>query len=162
MDVNTIIVDNFLERPDLVRKSALALNFYERGEFPGLRSDRADEGYEQYIKEKLEQILNKKIKSFLLDSFRFQICTENETTWIHKDPTEYAAVLYLTPNAPVQSGTGIYSGEEGNWVLVTAMGNVYNRLVIYKGNLYHQSMMSGFGNSVDTGRLTQVFFFEVE
>jgi hypothetical protein len=40
------------------------------------------------------------------------------------------------------------------------MGNVYNRLILYRGTLYHRSMIPGFGDSVETGRLTQVFFFD--
>ena len=40
------------------------------------------------------------------------------------------------------------------------IGNVYNRLVLYRGDLFHRSLQSGFGNSVETGRLTQVFFFD--
>ena len=44
-----------------------------------------------------------------------------------------------------------------------AVGNVYNRLVAYRGNmLYHRSIVPGFGDSVETGRLTQVFFFDVK
>jgi hypothetical protein len=162
MKINTIIVDNFLDNPDLVRKSVLELPFNATGPYPGLRSDRADAEYEEYIKNKLEKILNFKIKEFVQDSFRFQLCIEDVETWVHKDETDWAAVLYLTPNAPYSAGTGIYINEEDNYDLVTAIGNVYNRLAIYRGTLFHRSMQAGFGKDKETGRLTQVFFFNVE
>ena len=82
---------------------------------------------------------------------------EGAETWIHKDDTEWAGVLYLSPNPPVDGGTVIFDEEEN---VVTMIGNVYNRLVIYRGDLFHRSLKSGFGNSVETGRLTQVFFFD--
>lgn len=162
MEITTIIVDNFLERPDLVRESVLALPFEGTGPYPGYRSDRAERDYEAYIKEKLEKILNLKIKEFKYDSFRFQLCTENVETWVHKDETEWAGVLYLTPNAPVEAGTGIFYDTGNSYELESGLGNVYNRIVIYRGKLLHKSMLPGFGNSKETGRLTQVFFFDTE
>jgi len=176
MNINTIIIDDFLDNPDKVRESVLKLNFYRTGDYPGLRTDRADKEYEQYIKSKLEIILNCKIKEFKQDSFSFQICLENAETWIHHDETEWAGVLYLTPNAPASTGTAIYrhiplhicSGpadvdlqNQEDWEIITAIGNIYNRLVLYKGMMFHRSLIPGFGNSIENGRLTQVFFFNV-
>lgn len=162
MDINTIIVDNFLDNPDTVRKSALSLPFEATGTFPGFRSDRADTDYEAYIKGKIESIMNCTITEFKYDSFRFQVCTENVETWVHKDKTEWAGVLYLTPNAPLEAGTGIYHDTGSSYELETGIGNVYNRLAIYRGTLFHKSILPGFGNSKETGRLTQVFFFNTE
>lgn len=163
MEINSIIVDNFLDKPDVVRQSVLTLDFYEKGPYPGLRSDRAETDYEEYVQSRFESILNCKIKEFKQDSFRFQLCLEGEESWVHSDETEWAAVLYLTPDAPVEGGTGIYrKGKDDDWELVTGIGNVYNRLVLYKGHLWHRSILSGFGTSTETGRLTQVFFFNTE
>jgi hypothetical protein len=162
MDINAIIVDNFLDNPDAVRKSALELSFRTTGTYPGFRSDRADEAYEVYIKEKLESILHCKIEEFKQDSFRFQMCMEGVDTWVHKDETEWAGVLYLTPLAPLESGTGIYHHNGFEWKLNSAIGNVYNRLALYRGTLHHRSIMPGFGDTHETGRLTQTFFFNTE
>jgi len=162
MNVTGIIIDDFLDKPDLVRNSALQLEFNATGQFPGFRSDRADENYERYIKEKFEKILNLKIKEFVQDSFRFQICSDNVDSWVHSDETDWAGILYLTPNPPVEAGTGIYRKVGEEWELVSAFGNLYNRLVLYPGRLYHRSIMSGFGHSKETGRLTQTFFFNIE
>lgn len=162
MEITTVIVDNFLDKPDLVRKSALELPFEATGPYPGFRSDRAERDYEAYVQEKIEKILNSKIKEFKQDSFRFQICTENVETWVHMDETNWAAILYLTPDAPYEAGTGIYADTGHSYELVTGIGNVYNRLVIYKGTMLHKSILPGFGDSKETGRLTQVFFFNTE
>jgi hypothetical protein len=177
LKLNTIIIDDFLDRPELVRNSALNLSYHNTGFYPGFRSDRADYDYEEYVKNKIESITPLRIKTFKQDSFRFQLCTNSDETWLHHDETGWAGVLYLTPNAPVNSGTGIYRHiptqqftgpanldvrKENEWELITVIGNVYNRLAIYNGQLFHRSIVPGFGNSVETARLTQVFFFETD
>jgi hypothetical protein len=42
---------------------------------------------------------------------------------------------------------------------VDIIGNVFNRLIVYKGTEYHKSN-NYFGDSVENGRLTQVFFIK--
>jgi hypothetical protein len=45
---------------------------------------------------------------------------------------------------------------------MTAMvGNVYNRLVLYRGDLFHSSL-DYFGEGLNDGRLFQTFFFNTE
>jgi hypothetical protein len=161
MDLNIIVVDNFLDNPDKVRESVLKIDFPTTGSFPGKRSFKADNDYQKMIKEKIENIMNREIffpKKY--DSFCFQLCLEEDKSWAHTDDSEWAGVLYLTPNAPVTAGTGIFDKIEDQSHLNTMLGNVYNRLVMYRGNkLHHRSMLSGFGSNINDGRLTQVFFF---
>ena len=161
MDLNVLVIDNFLDNPDKVRESVLKINFITSGSFPGKRSFRADPDYQQMIKNKLETILNKELYfPSKFDSFCFQLCLEDAESWVHVDGTEWAGVLYLNPDAPVESGTGIYTKENDEAYLNIFLGNVYNRLVLYRGNqLHHRSMISGFGDSAENGRLTRVFFF---
>jgi hypothetical protein len=162
MIINTIIIDDFLDNPDAVRQSVLTLEFNGTGSFPGVRSDRPEKDYELYVQEKIEGILNCRITEWSQDSFRFQLCISKDETWVHKDDGEWAGVLYLTPDAPAESGTGIYRESNNDWELITAIGNVYNRLVLYRSNLFHKSIVPGFGNDINTGRLTQVLFFKTE
>jgi hypothetical protein len=57
------------------------------------------------------------------------------------------------------------SFEEFNHGSVIDMGagNVYNRLVLYRGKvLEHSSIVAGFGNTLETSRLTQTFWFNVK
>lgn len=163
MNVNTIIVDDFLPNPDVVRSQAVQLDFPVTGQFPGVRSLAADNEYQMFIAERFRDILGTNVSQWKMDSFCFQLCYEGEETWAHVDESKWAGVLYLTPDAPYESGTGFYeqTGDD-EYELVTAVGNKYNRLVLYKGDLLHRSIMSGFGNTPDTGRLTQVFFFDID
>jgi|TARA_B100000131_G_C17651346_1_gene424285 hypothetical protein len=165
MDRNVIVVDNFLDDPDRIRNIALSFDYSNvQNNVPGVRSSsRAGGEYEDKVTEKFREIFNSDIEwCWEQDSFCFQLCTEGTESWIHQDPVaEWAAVLYLTPNAPLDSGTGIY--ESPNSDMNVAVGNMYNRLVAYRGKMmYHRSIVPGFGDSLETGRLTQVFFFDVK
>ena len=168
MDQNVIVVDNFLDKPDLVRHIALGLDYtHIQKSVPGRRSSVALVGdlFDE-IDSKFQKIFNSKIKWFWdNDTFHCQSCEEDTETWVHVDEcTEWAAVLYLTPFPEVESGTGMYHKDaDGEWEMNIAVGNVYNRLIAYRGkSLYHRSIVPGFGNSLETSRLTQVFFFDLE
>ncbi len=116
----------------------------------------------------------------------FQYTTSRDKSWIHNDGfNNWAAVCYLTPNAPVTSGTAFYkffdgtrnseeSEARGNkeiidkasqdmtkWQLVDKIGNVFNRLIIFNSKNYHMSQ-DYFGTDKNDGRLFQVFFFSTE
>jgi len=47
------------------------------------------------------------------------------------------------------------------WELVDNLANVYNRLVLYRGDHFHMSM-DYFGQDLYDGRLFQTFFFNTE
>jgi hypothetical protein len=89
----------------------------------------------------------------------------------------WAGVCYLTPDAPISGGTALYMYKETKrrssidnidyredardytkWEVVDRIGNIYNRLILYPGNLYHASM-DYFGKDLHSGRLFQTFFF---
>jgi hypothetical protein len=191
MRTSAIIIDDFLDDPDYVRTVALNAEYVLTGNFPGNRTYQCDEKYNNEIKNKIEQILKIKITEWNkhfdnerkevidVDTSCFQLCLKDSQTWIHQDPNEYTAILYLTPNAPTDSGTGIYMHKKtkiyrhiedhqvddtdiNNWELITFSGNIYNRMFIFRGDLYHRSVVPGFGVDKYTGRLTQTFFFNTE
>ena len=121
----------------------------------------------------------------------YQYTTQHDRSWIHADQTTmWAGVCYLTPNAPYSSGTGLFrhktsglraavknpdgsydqdilsavykdSRDMTKWELMDVVGNVYNRLVIYRGDLFHMSL-DYFGSDRHDGRLFQTFFFSTE
>lgn len=121
----------------------------------------------------------------------FQYTTSHDRTWIHADGwNDWAGVWYGTPNAPVTGGTAIYRHKEtglvkvpklqdgskdnklmevieadGNdytkWEVVDMVGNIYNRLVLYPGDLFHASV-DYFGTNKTNGRLFQTFFFNTQ
>lgn len=99
------------------------------------------------------------------------------------DPSNYwGGVLYLTPDAPLAGGTSfyrsrvnnsiynhdhdylasdVYSQDMSKWDIATEVKNIYNRLVLFRGDQWHSSS-TYFGHDNETGRLTQVFFFHTE
>ena len=192
MDLNFIIIDNFLDDPDSVRRDALSLDFdLIQESVPGVRTSATLVGdHQTEVETKIKTILGREIVwDWTQDSFYFQSCQEGTKTWIHKDSKkqgqgEWAGVLFLTPNPNHDAGTAVYldrdicyqyfmshgmdpntSIEEFNHGSVIDMGagNVYNRLVLYRGKvLEHSSILPGFGNTLETSRLTQTFFVDVK
>ena len=182
-----IVIDNFYENPMEVRNFALKQEYVEEPYYPGKRS----KSYAcQEHKERFQKILEPfvgKIKNFPFDTDngKFQYSTSNDHSWIHYDNInmEYAAIIYLTPDAPVESGTSFYQFMDGTmnaheckfmksdfgkydkdmtkWKLVDKVGNVFNRLVIFDSSRYHTAV-DYFGSDIYNGRLYQVFFFSTE
>ena len=169
MDRNLIVIDNFLDDPDRMRFHALNLDFDRvQPTVPGVRSMRLGGALQTEVEDKLKIAFGCKeiIWDMTQDTLCFQSCMEGTETWIHRDSQgenqgEWAAVLYLTPNPVLDSGTGIYESPDHDMNI--GVGNIYNRLVAYRGKvLYHRSIVPGFGNTLETSRLTQTFFFDIK
>ncbi len=175
-----IISDNFYQDPHDVRKVALSWDFCVQGNYPGMRTASCTGAYRDSIKASFEKIIGEKITHWPEEyNTAFQYTTKDSKTWVHHDTTEWAAVVYLTPNAPLNSGTAIYrhketgifqhheglldfneeKNEQSEWEIIAEAGNVFNRLVLYKGSYYHRSVVPGFGETKYNGRLFQTFFF---
>jgi len=182
MKLNALIIDDFLDDPDKIRNLLInnKVAFDVEGNFPGKRSTAVDNTtYQDMIVKKLERVLPFKFKIHP-DSFPFQLCLSTDQTWVHLDISDWTGVLYLTPDAPVESGTLLFKEdvkllkklrecEEKEGVglgeveadLTSVMGNVYNRMVLFRGvDIPHRSNVAGFGDCLENGRLTQVFFFD--
>ena len=181
------VFDDFYQDPDEMRISVLRRTDWGYfGNYPGIRTGRINYDTSLMLRNVFEeQIIRRRIEDWNVgNNTCFQLCYSWDTTWIHHDPCQWAAVIYLTPDAPPESGTGFFRHKEtgidrydGNskncfnsnweentdlnkWDKMAEVSNVYNRAVIYRGDLYHRSMLPGFGNSLETGRLTQTFFFD--
>ena len=180
MKLNTLIIDDFLDDPDQIRNLVIdsKVPFEKTGEVPhpGKRTvPTSDPDYKNMIVAKLHEVLPFKIKMRPNFSFSYQLCLSHDETWVHLDPSDWTGVLYLTPNAPIESGTLLFkedvelvkklrepggSGETKAEVM-TVLGNVYNRLVLWRcSEIPHRSNLAGFGDCLENGRLTQVFFFD--
>ena len=180
MKLNTLIIDDFLDDPDHIRNLVIdsQVPFEKTGEVPhpGKRTVPVDNAeYKNMIVAKLHEVLPFEIKMRPNFSFSYQLCLSHDETWVHLDPSDWTGVLYLTPNAPIESGTLLFkedvelvkklrepggSGKMKADVMAT-LGNVYNRLVLWRGSeIPHRSNMPGFGDCLENGRLTQVFFFD--
>jgi hypothetical protein len=180
---NVIIIDDFYSNPDDVRAFALQQEFVVKKNFPGKRTA-------SFINESTKEGLQKIIQPFggnIIDWYEeeggtgsFQYTTALDRSWMHVDNyNTWAGVCYLTPNAPLSGGTGLFKHKERNtmydmrksldgetqdmtkWEMVDRIGNVYNRLVLYRGDIYHTSL-DYFGKDIQDGRLFQVFFLNTE
>jgi hypothetical protein len=184
---NLIVIDNFYKNPMEVRNFALSQEFKSGSYFPGKRT-RSFATID--IKNKIQNFLSPfggKITHFDVnnsDNGAFQITTSQDRSWIHYDNNgvNWAGIVYLTPNAPTNSGTNFYKYKNGvsnsiehkitntdigcamdysNWEIVDKVGNVFNRLILYNSSRFHQSG-DYFGTNLYNGRLFQVFFFKTE
>jgi hypothetical protein len=184
MRVNLIIADDFYNNPDDVRNFALHQEFSVRGNYPGIRTKSFLTDSNKEVINSLVSHAGGGVTDWLLDengdgyTGAFQICTAMDRTWIHSDyHNMWAGVCYLTPDAPLSGGTALYKhkesgnresidkvdyGEHGydytKWDVVDRIGNVYNRLILYPGKLFHASI-DYFGSDMYNGRLFQTFFF---
>ena len=187
-----IVVDNFYENPVEVRNFALNQEYIEKKCLEDLYcvGKRSKSFACQEHKARFQQILEPlvgKITDFPFDSDngKFQYSTSNEHSWVHhdKDGTNYAGIIYLTPDAPVESGTAFYQYNDGTmnedesefmkndyikydkdmtkWKLVDKVGNIFNRLVLFDSSRFHTAI-DYFGTDIYNSRLYQLFFFSVE
>ena len=180
MNLELMIIDNFYLDADSVRNFALNRTFDVFGNYPGKRTKSylSDD-----VKNAIQHWMNPvgKITNWFEEqdsTGAFQLTTARDRTWIHSDSNNnWAGVCYLTPDAPHTGGTGLYrhkrTGEfrrhttdyEGydytKWDLFDKIGNKYNRLILYRGDLFHASI-DYFGDNNENGRLFQTFFFNTE
>jgi hypothetical protein len=170
--MNLIILDDFLPYPNVVRTWALDQMFYSAKEisqinsgentWPGLRTNNVNEldmGYANMVLSRISYLAQSSfgLSENLSISSSFQLTKESDgESWIHMDnDVDIAGILYLTPDAPIDAGTTIYTGHPH--VERDIVGNVFNRLVLYKATEFHKSTKY-FGNDNENSRLTQVFF----
>jgi hypothetical protein len=193
MQISAYIIDDFYSDVDVVREFALQQDFSVRGNYPGPRTQTF---LNDSMKTTIESIVKPMYGSVAYWSEEqytgaYQYTTSRDRSWIHADQTtKWAAVCYLTPNAPLSAGTGLFKhkptgctmapkNEDGTyneellkeiykdsqdmtkWELVDRLANVYNRLVIYRGDHFHMSL-DYFGQDLYDGRLFQTFFFDTE
>ena len=185
-DISIIVIDNFYKDPYAIRNKVLNnTEFNVKGNYPGFRTDCLLDWDEfSNIKERFENIVGKKIKYWPRNyNASFQYVTEDMSSWIHRDLTEWSAVVYMTPDAPFDAGTNTYSHKQlkiekesegtseqiqklnvdsrnyDNWYMVDSIGNKFNRCILFKGKRSHQSG-TYFGTNKENSRLFQTYFFD--
>ena len=183
-------VDDFYENPNDVRKYALE-QLYWNDDHGGVGWRTRKQFIFDGVKEKIESIMGAEITNW---ADVYSICGVFQAGFggkggmpskvYHCDNQQWAAMVFLTPDAPFETGTKIvankkskiYHSSQSDDVLdyfpqqetfcdgtlfedVDVMGNVYNRMVIFDGRAIHSSC-GYFGHSIATGRLWQMFFFD--
>lgn len=178
--LNMLVIDNFYENPLAVREFALSQKIDINGNFPGKRtiSFSSDE-----LKNELQKIIEPygEIDEMYIpinnidinNTGSFFINTSiTAIPWIHNDSYNYSAIIYLTPDSPIESGTTILKSINSSielkttrfditkWKIIDKIGNKFNRILIFDCRQYHVPS-SYFGiNNID-GRLTQVIWFNI-
>lgn len=194
-DKRFFVVDHFYEDPYGVREFALKQTYFPGEGAVGLRTRK--QFFFDGLKEKFESIIGVKIADHTPEGLgwfdegingRFQSCPAGTPSVFHCDTQKWAAVIYLTPDAPPQSGTCFYRHRETKihhntqmdwgplgdgfkvfpgktfldgtpYEMVDTVGNIFNRVVIFDGGLIH-SGVNYFGHDLDTSRLFHIFFFD--
>lgn len=104
-----LAVDNFFDDPDEIRAIALSQEYGENSRFyKGLRSTQRF--LWPFMAEELERLLGVPVKNWLNHSANgiFQQTSYLDPLVWHHDSQSYAAAVYLTPDAPPQSGTSFW------------------------------------------------------
>lgn len=175
------VIDNFYSDPYSIREFALQQEFVE-----DLRFYKGKRTQTQYFvpgtKQIFETIIGQKISVW--DEYKmcgvFQSCNAEDPLVYHIDNQQWAGMVYLTPNAPFESGTSLYAHKETKkrhqddgietcfsggfydstkFELVDTVGNVFNRLVIFNGKCIHAASKY-FGQTLEDSRLFHMFFFD--
>ena len=186
-----VVVDDFYTYPNEIRDIALTLNYNPSGYHKGKRTKAklVLDG----TKEKLERILGKEIIGWTAMHDHcgvFQHCTPADPIVYHYDGQTHAAVVFLTPDAPPESGTNFYRSkltgktrfekwenngsreyditfQNGNYYdktkleLIDKIGNVYNRLAIWDARTIHAAS-EYFGDTKLNSRYFHMFFFDCD
>lgn len=181
------IVDDFYADPDWVRNFALQQQYQinHDGEKGYIGSRTEQQFLFDGLRERFEEIMGRPISLWQEHGMngRFQYALAGEPLVYHCDTQAWAGMIYLTPNAPYETGTATYAlkGTDIRHVQhpeiqrcfkpgsrnfdrtpfepIDVFGNVYNRLVIFNAGYLHAS--SGyFGFNAENARLWQMFFFD--
>jgi len=201
MKLTMMVIDDFYDNPDEVRKTALALPYdaIKPGTpYPGRNSmqpllwQNADQMFSQMLREPVRGA-----SGFAHGKFRLSTAGDVRDSDIHIDPgVVWAGVLYMTlpqhchggteffrhkdygtdgapltaedlkaygPNetsrdALVDRLTGVDGRDRTKWEHIMTVPMRYNRLVLFRGFLWHTAGES-FGSTPENCRLVQLFFF---
>lgn len=110
-----VVVDNFYDNPDEIRRIAMEQEFEPSGYHKGKRT--STRLILDGTKEALERIIGRRIIDWN-QAFNgvFQHCNAQDPIVYHADVQSYAAMVFLTPDAPPESGTTFYrSKNNGLW-----------------------------------------------
>ena len=177
-----VIQDDFYSDPEKIRNLALTRS-YQRppGNTPRLAvTSVCDETEARSMFDLLHPFLpeidgNRVVGVNVL--FRYTLAGTIKKIFCHVDGCSNAGLVYLSRPEDCAGGTTIYrhkaTGDEiydkanrhlydftdaDQWQIITEIDMVYNRLVMYPGQLFHAITPVFFGDSIENSRLTQNVF----
>ena len=195
MKAQLIIIDDFYSDPDDVVNWAKTLEFTKgNGNHPGWRTLQITENtaVKNYIQNLVKPFGGEITMWDWHPNGTFSKTNVSDINWVHADcHNTWAGVVYLTKDAPLNSGTSIFkhkptglmsaprleNGElneelltiinkdgqdKTKWEPIEVTSNIYNRLVMYRGDLFHTAT-NYFGSDYENDcRFFQTFFFNTE
>lgn len=186
------VADDFYEDPMAVREFALKQTYFPGEGAVGHRTRK--QFLFEGLKERFEEIVGQSIKDHTEDGYgwrdigingRFQYCPAGTNLVYHCDVQKWAAMVFLTPDAPPSCGTSFFRHRKTKihhksqmneelhvnevfnqktfldrtpYELIDTVGNIFNRIVIFDGGLIH-SASDYFGWDINSSRLFHIFFF---
>ena len=108
------IIDNFFQNPDKVRDIALSLKYESTSDYPGYRSRQIHEINKDlwdYMSYRLMELPEAKQSGVNVMKMQFSYVPKIfGNGWVHSDSdATVAGAVYLTPDAPEDGGTGLYT-----------------------------------------------------
>jgi hypothetical protein len=185
MDIDLLTIPNFFQNPKRLLDLAKRQKFYTRAENPEPQFVEDPEIFYWGARSlPLSSILESTVYDLLLREYfdrlfqtidppkgrvgfevtsTFHSLTEEDKVYendgLHQDSTLYAGVVYLNDiklEDPQRHGTIVLKNDEE-----VNVPYEYNKLVLYSGKYFH-SANEGFGNDLDSSRLTLNMFFNVK
>ena len=165
----TLIIDDFFEDPYRVIEFAKEQEYFPRNDeqyFEGIRSpdlrDIDNEFYNYAVSKIIYSYFDKDKNYDVQGNLNFHRLGEkdyNDPHWIndkvHRDATITSTVIYLTPDAPMESGTQVYREVNDDYKPDIVCHNKFNRMITYPGPVPHSAMDLSGGKE---DRLTLLFF----
>jgi len=177
-----VIKDDFYTNPDEVRARALGKTYAQ----PPAGTPRlavtaiCDESESKAMYDRLTPFLPQVEDNPIVGVnilFRYTLANAQKKVFCHVDGCSGAGIVYLSKPEHCAGGTTIYrhkaTGDEiynkqnrqlydfrdhAQWEVIEEVEMVYNRLVIYPGQLFHAITPVFFGERIDNSRLTQNVF----
>jgi hypothetical protein len=166
-----IVQDDFFDEPNAIRELALGFEYKAHQDvlvngWKGFRGEITIERHSKlvnYMHDKIvklnPELANKFISLYFhysLEKTKSECIPSFDEYKFHKDHSNWAGVVYLTPNADPKAGTILSSDDMKETKLVE---NIYNRFILYPSDILH-APADLFGNDINDGRMTLTVFIE--
>ena len=177
-----VVKDDFYADPDVVRQQALAASYEKppqhtpRLAVTAICNDAEIKAMCELLRPWVPPIDGNQVAGVSV-LFRYTLESAVKKIFCHVDGCSAAGIVYLSKPEHCAGGTTIYrhreTGDEiyvkanrelydfndpAQWEVITEVDMVYNRLVMYPGQLFHAITPVFFGDSIDNARLTQNVF----
>lgn len=153
--------DDFLKRPGYVRDISLQLQYKGPTKYDYWRGYRAEMPvnlFDEIGKDILDLLNINRANLKMFFAYQTKEIDVSDEASKHVDTSDFAGVIYLTPNPPKNTGTILYNDKEN---IKSIYENKYNRLIAYNSKILHAPQKC-FGDNINNARMTITFFLNTE